>query len=53
MGAIIDGTGAEKLAEAVKRVLSKEWKEDDFAEAREDMDWNKEKLKLIKIIERI
>ena len=37
------------LAEAVKRVLAREWKEADFAAAREDMDWNKEKQKLIDI----
>ena len=53
VGVVMRGAGARYLAEAVKGVLSKEWKEDDFAEAREDMDWNKEKLKLIKIIERI
>lgn len=35
------------LAEAVKRVLAREWSEVDFAAAREDMDWNKEKQKLI------
>lgn len=37
----------ESLAEAVKRVLTRDWKEDDFAEARKDMDWNKEKNKLL------
>ena len=53
VGVVMRGAGARYLAEAVKGVLSKEWKEDDFAEAREDMDWNKEKLKLIKIIDKI
>jgi glycosyltransferase involved in cell wall biosynthesis len=37
------------LAEAVERVLAREWKDEDFAAAREDMDWNKEKQKLINI----
>lgn len=53
VGVVMRGAGARYLAEAVKGVLSKEWKEEDFAEAREDMDWNKEKLKLIKIIDKI
>ncbi len=37
------------LAEAVERVLAREWKDEDFAAAREDMDWNKEKQKLKEI----
>ena len=37
------------LAEAVKKVLAREWKDEDFAAARENMDWNKEKQKLIEI----
>jgi len=41
---------AELLAEAVKRVLAREWKESDFDEARKDMDWNKEKNKLLEKI---
>ena len=44
-----DRTNAKALAEAVKKVLSREWKEEDFAAAREDMDWNKEKKKLIEL----
>ena len=44
---------AKALAEGVKRVLAREWKEEDFAAARADMDWEKEKKKLIKIIETI
>lgn len=40
---------ARALAEAVKRVLAREWNEADFAEARKDMDWNKEKQKLIQL----
>lgn len=44
---------AQALAEAVKRVMAREWKEEDFAAAREDMDWKKEKVKLINIIENI
>ena len=37
------------LAEAVKKVLARQWTEADFAAAREDMDWNKEKKKLLDI----
>ena len=37
------------LAEAVERVLARKWTEADFAAAREDMDWNKEKKKLLDI----
>ena len=47
VGEIIDGTGAKSLAEAVKKVLAKEWKENDFDKARKDMDWKKEKQILI------
>ena len=46
---IADGAPAEKLAEAVKRVLAKQWTEEAFAAARKDMDWNKEKEKLLNI----
>lgn len=49
IGAVMDGTGAVSLAEAVKKVLAKEWTDDDFIEARQDMDWNKEKQKLLKV----
>ena len=56
VGAVIEELGVKSyelrvktLAEAVKKVLSREWKEEDFAAAREDMDWNKEKQKLIDI----
>ena len=44
---------AKALAEAVERVLLREWSDADFIEARKDMDWNKEKEKLLKIIELI
>lgn len=50
IGTIMEGTGAQALAEAVKKVLAREWKEEDFAEARKDMDWNKEKQKLIECV---
>ena len=62
VGAVIEGvkgsengvkgserTNAKALAEAVERVLAREWKDEDFAAAREDMDWNKEKKKLIEL----
>lgn len=50
IGAIMEGVGAKPLAEAVKKVLAREWTEEDFAAARADMDWNKEKMKLIDIV---
>ena len=59
VGAVIEGkkgsemTNAEALAEAVKRVLAREWKEEDFAAARQDMDWNKEKVKLLECLKAI
>ena len=43
---------ARALAEAVRRVLAREWREKDFEAARRDMDWNKEKEKLLGIVER-
>lgn len=62
VGAVIEGvkgsekgmkrsemTNAKALSEAVKKVLAREWKEEDFAAARKDMDWNNEKQKLIDI----
>ena len=42
---------ARALAEAVRRVLAREWTEKDFEAARRDMDWNKEKEKLLGIVE--
>ena len=53
VGEVMDGVGARALAESVKRVLARKWSEGDFEEARGEMDWNKEKEKLIKIIETI
>ncbi len=53
VGEVMDGVGARALAESVKKVLARKWGEADFAEARGEMDWNKEKEKLIKIIETI
>ena len=41
------------LAEAVKRVLARTWTDSDFAAARADMDWNKEKQKLTAILKTI
>lgn len=53
IGAIMDGTGAKALAEAVKKVQARGWSEEDFAEARKDMDWNKEKEKLIECVNKL
>lgn len=41
---------SKALAEAVEKVLAREWSEGDFAAAREDMDWNKEKQKIIEAV---
>ena len=49
VGEVIDGAGAQPLANAIKKVLAREWVAGDFAEARKDMDWDKEKNKLLKI----
>lgn len=50
VGAVMEGTGARSLAQAVRRVLSREWGEADFAEARKEMDWDKEKEKLLQMV---
>lgn len=50
VGEIMDGMGAKALAESVKKVLAREWREEDFAAARADMDWNREKEKLIECV---
>ena len=47
VGAVMERQGTLGLVDAVKAVLARNWKDDDFAAAREDMDWNKEKQKLI------
>ena len=43
------GEEGKALAQAVERVLAREWTDADFEAARRDMDWNKEKQLLIKI----
>ena len=40
---------ARALARAVEKVLARQWTDADFAAARRDMDWNKEKETLINI----
>ena len=47
IGEVMSRPGAQALAEAVKKVLARGKDGYDFAAAREDMDWNKEKQKLI------
>ncbi len=53
VGAIMERQGAQPFVDAVKRVLAREWKEEDFAAARQDMDWNKEKVKLLECLKAI
>jgi glycosyltransferase involved in cell wall biosynthesis len=50
VGTVMEGTGGRALAEAVKRVLSRDWGEEDFAEARKDMDWEKEMRKMTECV---
>lgn len=43
VGEVMAAPGAKALAEAVKRVLVRQWSETDFEQARREMDWEKEK----------
>lgn len=49
VGEVMHGQGAKPLAESVEKLLSRQWNDDDFSMARRDMDWNKEKEKLLQI----
>ena len=51
VGEVMRGTGAKALAESVGRVLARRWTDEDFGSARRDMDWEKEKKKLLASIE--
>ncbi len=44
------GSEARALARAVERVLARQWTDADFAAARRDMDWEREKQKLLAIL---
>ena len=46
-------TRVKGLAEAVERVLAREWTEADFEAARRDMDWEKEKRKLMEMVDKM
>ena len=46
-------TRVKGLAEAVERVLAREWTEVDFEAARRDMDWEKEKRKLMEMVDKM
>ena len=50
IGEIMKAPGAQALAESVKKVLAHPWSEADFAEARKDMNWSKEKEKLLETL---
>ena len=41
---------AQALARAIDKVLAREWTASDFAAARQDMDWDREKQKLLALI---
>ena len=53
VGAVMREPGAKALAEAVRSVLARQWSGEDFSAARHDMDWKKEKEKLIEIVEQL
>jgi glycosyltransferase involved in cell wall biosynthesis len=44
---------AQALARAVEKVLARQWTDANFAAARRDMDWNKEKETLINIANKL
>ena len=44
------GAEARALARAVERVLARQWTDSDFDAARRDMDWEREKQKLLAIL---
>lgn len=43
----------QALVEAIERVMAREWSDEDFAEARADMDWNNEKQKLLAVFQKL
>lgn len=43
----------QALVAAIERVLAREWSDEDFAEARADMDWNNEKQKLLAVFQKL
>lgn len=49
VGVVMEQPGPRALAHAVQQVLARQWTDADFVEARRDMDWNKEKQKLINL----
>ncbi len=51
VGEILAAPGADALADALEKVLSKPKEGYDFSAARADMDWNIEKQKLIAIVD--
>ena len=53
VGEVMYGTGGRPLAEAVERVLAVPRESWDFAGAREDMDWEKEKGKIVRVVRNI
>lgn len=53
VGEVMRGTGPKALAESVRAVLDKGREAYDFRSARADMDWNKEKQKLIRTAEEL
>lgn len=50
VGEVMRDTSAKALAESVERVLARKWEETDFAAARKDMNWEREKEKLQEVV---
>ena len=53
VGEVMQAPGEKALAESIKRVLARKWSDSDFAAARSDMDWNKEKEKIAECVNSI
>ena len=53
VGEVMQAPGEKALAESIKRVLARKWSDNDFAAARSDMDWNKEKEKIAECVNSI
>ncbi len=53
VGEIMREPGAEALAQSVRRILDRHWTDDDFAAARRDMNWEKEKNTLTALLDQV
>ena len=51
VGEVMEEPGPKALAECIDKVLGRSWSDADFAEARRDMNWENEKIKLLESID--